>query len=151
MQPLLTSTSIPPAASGAFLVAVQPGSGSGSGTDQIVGYVCGTCTTSTSLTHDSMSTHESNGALLCVHSVCVAEAHWRKGIASRCVGPSWVLEAFQNFGLKVFDVMACIANGHASQVYVTNRVCFGVYPVAHAVPSDVITDCWLRLAPSSLC
>eukprot|EP00955_Chlamydomonas_euryale_P038645 351146-Chlamydomonas_euryale.AAC.1 len=34
------------------------------------------------LTHDSMSTHEPDGTTLCIHSVCVAQPHRRRGVAS---------------------------------------------------------------------
>jgi hypothetical protein len=49
-------------------------------------YVCGTCSSAATLTHESMSRHEPEGRLLCIHSVCVAEARRRKGVATRCAG-----------------------------------------------------------------
>ncbi|KIY97945.1 putative N-acetyltransferase [Monoraphidium neglectum] len=75
----------------AFLVAVSSsGGGSGEGgaasaaqEDEIIGYVCGTCSSAATLTHESMSRHEPEGRLLCIHSVCVAEARRRKGVATR--------------------------------------------------------------------
>lgn len=51
--------------------------------DQLVGYICGTLTAADSLTHESMSKHDPDGRTLCIHSVCVAAEHQRKGIASR--------------------------------------------------------------------
>lgn len=48
---------------------------------EIVGYVCGTLADSDSLTEQSMATHDDNGSLLCIHSVCVKENERRKGIA----------------------------------------------------------------------
>ena len=53
--------------------------------DEIVGFVCGTLTASSDLTHESMSEHESAGTLLCIHSVCVDEAYRRKKIATRAL------------------------------------------------------------------
>ncbi|KAF6255831.1 acyl-CoA N-acyltransferase [Scenedesmus sp. NREL 46B-D3] len=72
-------------ASGQFLVAIKAaGDGSDSNNaDQLVGYVCGTCSNASSLTHESMSTHEPDGRLLCIHSVAVQQQHRRRGIASR--------------------------------------------------------------------
>jgi GNAT superfamily N-acetyltransferase len=49
----------------------------------VVGFVNGTCTHSPTLTHESMSTHEPGGELLCIHSVCVKESIRRTGLASR--------------------------------------------------------------------
>lgn len=51
-------------------------------TPLLIGYVCSTATRSPILTHDSMSTHEADGPYIAIHSVCVAETHLRKGIAS---------------------------------------------------------------------
>jgi GNAT superfamily N-acetyltransferase len=72
-----------------FLLAVavggqgSGGTGGHEGGDEIVGYVCGTCSSASSLTHESMAAHDPDGALLCVHSVCVAEPHRRKGVATK--------------------------------------------------------------------
>ncbi|BGP51237.1 hypothetical protein JCM10450v2_007166 [Rhodotorula kratochvilovae] len=49
---------------------------------QLVGYVCATCTASSTLTHEAMATHDPAGAYVGIHSVCVDQAHLRKGIAS---------------------------------------------------------------------
>ena len=68
-----------PAAGDLFLVAVKPVKGK----DVLVGYVCGTLTNSAELTHESMGSHEPEGSLLCVHSVCVDKDHRRGGIAKR--------------------------------------------------------------------
>lgn len=51
--------------------------------DVLVGYTCGTLTTADSLTHESMSKHDTEGKTLCIHSVCVAAEYQRKGIATR--------------------------------------------------------------------
>ena len=51
--------------------------------ESVCGYVCGTCTASSTLTHETMSRHDPEGGLLCVHSVCVEEGRRRQGMASR--------------------------------------------------------------------
>ena len=58
-----------------FLVATE-----GSG-NEIIGYVCGTCVNENeTLTAETMgSKHEPDGAVLCVHSVCVKESKRRRG------------------------------------------------------------------------
>lgn len=43
--------------------------------------MCSTLSSSPSLTHDSMSVHEPQGASVCVHAICVTAQHRRKGIA----------------------------------------------------------------------
>jgi GNAT superfamily N-acetyltransferase len=48
----------------------------------VIGYVCGTRAGSSQLTHESMAQHHPDGPLLCLHSVCVAAEHRRKGVAS---------------------------------------------------------------------
>lgn len=52
------------------------------GADGLCGFVCGTLTNDAVLTEDSMSTHVVGGDTLCIHSVVVAEAHRRRGVAS---------------------------------------------------------------------
>lgn len=52
-------------ASNVFLVAL---SAEGDGEPKVVGFVCGTQTRASKLTHESMSTHDADGALLCIHS-----------------------------------------------------------------------------------
>lgn len=46
-------------------------------------YVCGTRSDAAGLTHDSMGRHDPGGALLCVHSVCIAAPHRRRGVATK--------------------------------------------------------------------
>jgi hypothetical protein len=55
------------------LVAEQHGS--------VVGFVCGTLTRAAELTAEAMATHDAEGTTLCVHSVCVAAASRRQGVA----------------------------------------------------------------------
>ena len=47
------------------------------GKRKIIGYICSTLSSSTSLTHDSMSTHVAGSSTVCIHSICV-EKSWRK-------------------------------------------------------------------------
>ncbi|TNY23822.1 Mss4-like protein [Rhodotorula diobovata] len=49
---------------------------------RLVGYVCSTRTASSTLTHDSMATHDPSGPYVAIHSVCVDEAHRGKGVAA---------------------------------------------------------------------
>ena len=62
-----------------FLVAMRPDDPSGA----VVGFVCGTRTAAPALTHASMSTHDPEGPLLCVHSVVVDPGLRRKGLARK--------------------------------------------------------------------
>ncbi|KAG6887369.1 hypothetical protein C0992_012595 [Termitomyces sp. T32_za158] len=48
----------------------------------LIGYVCATLSPSPTLTHITMSTHVPSTSSVCVHSVCVAPEHRRKGVAS---------------------------------------------------------------------
>jgi PhzF family phenazine biosynthesis protein len=50
--------------------------------DKLVGFVCGTCTTTINLEEESMSAHDRNGQTLAIHSVVVDEAHRRQGLAT---------------------------------------------------------------------
>lgn len=85
-------------ASNVFMVALQSplqqpqeqGDGQGdtdaaaaSAQPQVVGFVCGTCTSAPTLTHESMSKHDPEGSLLCVHSVVVDPSLRRRGLATR--------------------------------------------------------------------
>jgi len=47
----------------------------------LVGFICGTLTSASELTHESMALHETGGATLCIHSVVTAPGHRRKGVA----------------------------------------------------------------------
>ncbi|EFJ49157.1 hypothetical protein VOLCADRAFT_104364 [Volvox carteri f. nagariensis] len=64
-----------------FMVAMQCRDGGAE--PEVVGYVCGTCTNAGRLTHESMATHDQEGALLCIHSVVVEAGLRRKGLATR--------------------------------------------------------------------
>ena len=62
-------------APGLFLVAVEA--------EEVIGFICGTASSANCLEEDSMATHEPEGRLLCIHSVCVAEVKRRLGVATR--------------------------------------------------------------------
>lgn len=63
-----------------FLGAYFPDSSSKSHR-KLIGYVCSTLATGESLTHETMSEHVPSGTSVCIHAVCVAKEHQRKGIA----------------------------------------------------------------------
>ena len=54
----------------------------------LCGFICGTLTTSKTLTDESMSLHEPSGSRLCIHSVVVEETMRRRGVAT------WMLNAY---------------------------------------------------------
>eukprot|EP00241_Pyramimonas_parkeae_P012096 CAMPEP_0114241434 /NCGR_PEP_ID=MMETSP0058-20121206/9629_1 /TAXON_ID=36894 /ORGANISM="Pyramimonas parkeae, CCMP726" /LENGTH=188 /DNA_ID=CAMNT_0001353957 /DNA_START=51 /DNA_END=617 /DNA_ORIENTATION=- len=66
-------------ASGCFLVAIKPGATG----DQLIGFVNGTLAKGSSLKHETMSVHDPDGELLCIHSVCVEDTHRRKKVGTR--------------------------------------------------------------------
>ena len=66
----------------------------------VVGFVNGTLTKEATLTHHSMSHHEADGSLLCIHSVVVAPSHRRKGIGS------FILEAYVRHVQDLANVQA---------------------------------------------
>lgn len=50
--------------------------------DELVGFLCGTLTSSSTLTHESMESHEPLGETLCIHSVVVSPLYRRRGYAT---------------------------------------------------------------------
>ncbi len=58
-----------------FKVAIDPSTG------LVIGFIVATKTSSSRLTHESMSSHDENGQLTCIHSVCVSKDFRRRGIA----------------------------------------------------------------------
>jgi GNAT superfamily N-acetyltransferase len=69
--------SFPPHSAGdLFLTAIKEGHG-------VSGYVCGTLTKRERLTHESMQTHDDDGTVLCIHSVCVSSSLRRQKIGLR--------------------------------------------------------------------
>ncbi|RKP27596.1 hypothetical protein SYNPS1DRAFT_12437 [Syncephalis pseudoplumigaleata] len=63
-----------------FLGAYLPPSSS-SDAPSLVGFITATLTAAPFLTAASMTQHDPRGKTVCIHSVCVASAHRRKGIA----------------------------------------------------------------------
>jgi predicted N-acetyltransferase YhbS len=53
----------------------------------VIGFVCSTAVAAgaTTLSHDSMSTHNPAGTVVCIHSVVVADGHRRAGVGSAIV------------------------------------------------------------------
>jgi ribosomal protein S18 acetylase RimI-like enzyme len=51
--------------------------------NELIGFICSTATHSSTLTHETMSQHESGGGTVCIHSVVVDNRYRRKGIGSR--------------------------------------------------------------------
>ena len=47
---------------------------------ELIGFVCGTKTANSVLTHDSMSKHDDDGRVVCIHSVVVASEFRRRGV-----------------------------------------------------------------------
>jgi len=66
-------------APGCFIVAVKAGANG----DEVIGFVNGTLAKGETLKHETMSDHIPEGDLLCIHSVCVEEAHRRKKVGTR--------------------------------------------------------------------
>jgi GNAT superfamily N-acetyltransferase len=66
----------------------------------VIGFVNGTLTKEATLTHHSMSHHEPDGSLLCIHSVVVAPNHRRKGVGS------FILEAYVRHVKDLANVQA---------------------------------------------
>ena len=51
----------------------------------LVAYICSTLSSTSSLTHESMSEHVPGGSSVCIHSVCVSSDHQHKGIGSALI------------------------------------------------------------------
>ncbi|KAF4609955.1 hypothetical protein D9613_010541 [Agrocybe pediades] len=47
---------------------------------KLIGYICSTLSPDNTLTHESMSKHIPNSSYVCIHSICVAPSHKRKGV-----------------------------------------------------------------------
>ncbi|KAI0659152.1 acyl-CoA N-acyltransferase [Cubamyces menziesii] len=52
---------------------------------KLIGYVCATLSSDTTLTHESMSTHVPGSPSICIHSVCVDPEHRRKYVGLHLV------------------------------------------------------------------
>ena len=80
---------------------------------RLIGFVNGTATTETQLTHQSMEQHEPNGKLLCIHSVTIVPDLRLRGLGIRM---------FQNYveyvqRLNCFDSAALICKTELIQFY----------------------------------
>ncbi|KAG0374213.1 hypothetical protein BGX24_010684 [Mortierella sp. AD032] len=53
------------------------------GASLLVGYIVSTLVSGDRLTHATMSSHDTSGDAVCIHSVCVASAFQRRGVATR--------------------------------------------------------------------
>ena len=85
--------------------ATEAGDASASAADALVSYVCGTLTTGTTLTHESMSEHDPSGTTLCVHSVCASPSARRRGFggaALRRYVDDWIGFADDRRDARVF-------------------------------------------------
>ena len=103
----------------------------------LVGFICGTLTSATVLTDESMSEHEPAGTTLCIHSVAVEEASRRNGIAL------WMLRSYLQ---KISDLQ------HVSRVLlICKENLVSLYDAAGFTslgPSDVVhgQDPWILMA-----
>jgi predicted GNAT family N-acyltransferase len=48
--------------------------------NELIGYVCSTLSSSTTLTHESMSNHEPKGTSVCIHGICVDPTRRREKV-----------------------------------------------------------------------
>ncbi|KAF9468804.1 acyl-CoA N-acyltransferase [Collybia nuda] len=84
---------------------------------ELVGYICATLSPSTTLTHESMTTHVPSSASVCIHSVCVAKNHRRKQIALNLLKEYILrLEAARKAG-KPYERVLLITHEPLRQLY----------------------------------
>ena len=90
------------------------GDASASAADALVSYVCGTLTTGTTLTHESMSEHDPSGTTLCVHSVVTCGSSRREGIGTKTLRAycRWVATRFEEI-----DVILLLCKKHLIGFY----------------------------------
>jgi predicted GNAT family N-acyltransferase len=97
--------------------------------ERVVGFVCGTRSNATHVTQESMGSHEPDGSLLVIHSVCVAPDLRRLGVATR------LLAAYLRFAAErpQLTQVRLICKEHLKSLY--SRVGFkllGLSSVVHA-------------------
>ena len=94
--------------------ATEAGDASASAADALVSYVCGTLTTGTTLTHESMSEHDPSGTTLCVHSVVTCGSSRREGIGTKTLRAycRWVATRFEEI-----DVILLLCKKHLIGFY----------------------------------
>ena len=103
----------------------------------VQGFVCGTCTTSPTLTDESMSTHEPDGTTLCIHSVVTSESWRRKGVAT------WMLAQYLQKVMELKSVTRVLLICKEPLVPLYERVGF-----KNSGPSAVVhgQDPWVDMA-----
>ncbi|KAH9950740.1 acyl-CoA N-acyltransferase [Amylocystis lapponica] len=108
----------------------------------LVAYVCSTLSPDPTLTHASMSTHVPSAPSVCIHSVCVAPEHRRKGVA---------LALLREYLSRLER------SGHTRALLITHEELRGLYEQAGfewAGPSAVVHgarpwfEMWRALAPA---
>ena len=95
---------------------------------ELVGFVCGTCTDQNELSHDTMSTHVQGGRYLCIHSVVIAPTQRRRKLATV------LLRHYIKETLPHVDKLFLISKAHLISLY--ESVGFRVVrksPVVHGV------------------
>ena len=94
--------------------ATETGDASASAADALVSYVCGTLTTGTTLTHESMSEHDPSGTTLCVHSVVTCGSSRREGIGTKTLRAycRWVATRYEEI-----DVILLLCKKHLIGFY----------------------------------
>jgi GNAT superfamily N-acetyltransferase len=106
------------------------------GVDGVVGFVCGTLSRADALTAETMGAHDPEGTTLCVHSVCVAHAARRRGVASS------LLRAYLRLLPGVAPALRSvrlIAKPHLTPLYLrAGFALVGPSPVVHG------EDAWLE-------
>lgn len=108
-------------------------------TGQVLGFCNATATCQNELTHDSMSHHEPDGRLICIHSVTVPPALRRKGIGLR------MLLAYLDHvkALNCYSGAALICKADLISFYEqAGFVCRGESKVVHG--KDTWYDCEMR-------
>jgi arylalkylamine N-acetyltransferase len=105
--------------------------------DGLCGFICGTLTTATTLTDESMSTHEPSGKTLCIHSVVVEESLRRKGIAL------WMLNCYLQQVVELTTVSRVLLICKEGLVQLYEKAGFKLLG-----PSEVVhgADPWLLMA-----
>ncbi|KAH9849400.1 acyl-CoA N-acyltransferase [Lenzites betulinus] len=70
---------------GAFVPVSNPEASGRNKGRTLIGYICATLSPDTTLTHKSMSTHVPGSSSICIHSVCVDQAHRRQHVGLNLV------------------------------------------------------------------
>lgn len=77
---------------------------------ELIGFICATLSPTSTLSHDSMSTHDPAAAYIAIHSVCVTPTYQRRGLASQLLAKyvEWVrkLNQQRRGGIKGIRLIA---------------------------------------------